>query len=320
MNVCHTVRTQTTRACTILLLCSAAAAVHIPAQGAETTPLSTLASGSFARQIELPKTKALAESSPLLKKAFSAYDKLNFSPEERFRYAVTYLGVNAGEAEITLQNPVEMEGDWAHRITAEVKSASWYGWLVKLYDSAEEISKDGGAFTPLRFYLNQLEKNYQSTKLLEYNPNALSVKQRSRKNEGPETTKEFQYPQGTKEALGALYYLRAQLASSHPPPLNLEFPIFTSEKTWIGKAAYRGTETRGIGKSKYVSDVYHLVTTFGGLMEQKGDIRIWFTQDERKLPIHIEAYLKFGHIKVTLDEWDPGRLQRGKHKQIRHDL
>lgn len=320
MSACRTARKQVERACGLLLLCSAATAVQLHAYSADSTPLSTLASGSFARQIDLPKANTLAPGSALLKKANATYESLNFSPEERIRYVVTYLGVNAGEAEITLQHPVEMGGDWAHRITAEVKSASWYSWLVKLYDSAEEISKDGGAFTPLRFYLNQLEKNYRSTKLLEYNPTALSVKQRSRRNEGPETTKEFQYPQGTKEALGALYYLRAQLASSHPPPLNLEFPIFTSEKTWIGKASYRGTETRGIGKSEYVSDVYHLVTTFGGLMEQKGDIRIWFTQDKRKLPMYIEAYLKFGHIKVTLDEWDPGQMQRAAHKQIRHDL
>lgn len=289
-------------------------------QAQASTTFSTLTSDAFSSQIDLPRSETIPAGSPLDAKIKEAYSKLNVSPGERIRYAVTYMGVNAGDAEVILQRPVKFGSGWAHRITAEVKSASWYSWLVKLYDSAEELSTEAEEFTPVRFYLNQIEKDYESTKLLEYNPAALSVRQRSKRSGKSEVQKEFQYPEGTKEALGALYYLRSQLASSFPPPLNLEFPIFTSEKTWTGKASYRGSDTRKISGTKYDTDVYHLITTFGGLMEQKGDIRIWFTRDERKIPIYIEAYLKFGYIKVTLDEWDPGEIQKPKFKPIRHDL
>jgi hypothetical protein len=282
--------------------------------------LSTLTSGKFNRQIELPKTEPVSPESTLGREASSVYAKTVVSPGERIRYAVTYLGVSAGSAELTLQPAVKLGNSWAHRITAEVKSSSWYSWLVKLHDSVEEISSEALQFTPVRFYINQLEKDYQSTKLLEYSPSTLTVRQRSKKLGQDEVQKDFQYPKGTKEALGALYYLRTQLASSQPPPLNLEFPIFTSEKTWTGKATYRGSETRKINGNQYEADVYHLITTFGGLMEQKGDIRIWFTRDERKIPIYIEAYIKFGFIKVTLDEWDPGEVQKPRYKPIRHDL
>jgi hypothetical protein len=299
--------------CTIL-------ALSAPKLSSASEALSTLTSGNFNRQLELPKTSPVSPESPLGKEVSKIYATTNVSPGERIRYAVTYLGVSAGDAEITLQPAVQHANSWAHRITAEVKSSNWYSWLVKLHDSVEEISAEGLQFTPVKFYINQLEKDYQSTKLLEYNPGSLSVRQRSKKLGQAEVEKEFRYPKGTKEALGALYYLRTQLASSHPPPLHLEFPIFTSEKTWTGKASYRGSETRKIDGNKYETDVYHLVTTFGGLMEQKGDIRIWFTKDERKLPIYIEAYIKFGFIKVTLYEWDPGELQKAKFKPIRHDL
>lgn len=282
--------------------------------------LSTLTSGQFKRQLDLPKTEPVSPDSELGKQVRAAYAKTNVSPGERTRYAVTYLGVSAGSAELTLQPAVKFSKTWAHRITAEVKSSSWYSWLVKLHDSVEEISTEAQQFTPVRFYLNQLEKDYQSTKLLEYSPETLSVRQRSKRVGQPEVQKDFQYPKGTKEALGALYFLRTQLASTYPPPLHLEFPIFTSEKTWTGKATYRGSDTRKIAGTSYETDVYHLVTTFGGLMEQKGDIRIWFTRDERKIPIYIEAYIKFGFIKVTLDEWDPGELQKSTYKSIRHNL
>jgi len=282
--------------------------------------LSTLTSGNFPRQIELPKTEPVSPDTQLGKEARSIYAKTSISPGERIRFSVTYLGVSAGDAEITLRPPVKHGKSWAHRITAEVKSSSWYSWLVKLHDSVEEVSNEALQFTPVTFYINQVEKNYQSTKLLEYNQAALSVRQRSKRLGQDEVQKDFQYPKGTKEALGALYYVRTQLASSHPPPLHLEFPIFTSEKTWTGKASYRGSETRNINGNKYETDVYHLITTFGGLMEQKGDIRIWFSRDERKIPVYIEAYIKFGFIKVTLDEWDPGELQKANFKPIRHDL
>jgi hypothetical protein len=233
---------------------------------------------------------------------------------------VTYLGVSGGAAEVIIQPPVKHLDTWAHRITGEVKSARWYRWIMNIHDSIEGLAYRGVEFAPARFYINQQEGDYRNSKILEFDQARSQIRQQTKRKGRDEVRSEFSLVEGTKDALGALYYLRNKLAASNPPPLNLNFPIFTSEKTWTGKADYLGSDTRKIGKKKYDTDVYRLVTTFGGLMEQKGDVKIWFTRDSRRLPLYIEASVRFGHIKVTLDEYDAGEAHKSQSEAIRHNL
>lgn len=292
----------------------------IPTLRADTTPLSTLSDGKFERQLPLPQSVALESGSALLDEAQKTYSRLPFDVGERMRFVVTYLGVSGGSAEVILQPPVKHQDTWAHRMTGEVKSARWYRWIMEIHDSIETLSFKGAEFAPLRFYINQQESAFRSSKVLEFDQSKGVVRQQTKRKDRAEVRGEFPLSEGTKDALGALYYLRTQLAASNPPPLNMNFPIFTSEKTWTGKATYLGSDTRKLGRKTYETDVFRLITTFGGLMEQKGDIKIWFTNDSRRLPVYIEATVRFGHIKVALNEWDPGFGQKGQFEPIRHNL
>ncbi|MEY4064258.1 MAG: hypothetical protein RIR26_466 [Pseudomonadota bacterium] len=308
---------------TAQVCCAITALLTLPWAGlalADTTPLSTLSDGSFERQLPLPPSSPLDVGSALNDESHKTYARLPFDVGERMRFIVTYLGVSGGSAEVIIQPPVKHNETWAHRITGEVKSARWYSWIMRIHDSIEGLMFKGAEFAPLRFYINQQESGFRSSKVLEFDQSKGIVRQQTKRKDSPEVRGEFPLSEGTKDALGALYYLRTQLAATTPPPLNLNFPIFTSEKTWTGKATYLGSENRKLGRKTYTTDVFRLITTFGGLMEQKGDIKIWFTNDSRRLPIHIEATVRFGYIKVALDEWDPGVAQKSQFEAIRHDL
>jgi len=289
-------------------------------ESAPAAPLSTLSPGDFERQLEVPHSVPLEAGSPLAEEANRAYSQLPYSVGERMRFIVTYLGVNGGAAEVIIQPPVKHLDTWAHRITGEVKSARWYRWIMNIHDSIEGLAYRGVEFVPARFYINQQEGDYRNSKILEFDQARSQIRQQTKRKGRDEVRADFPLVEGTKDALGALYYLRNKLAATTPPPLNLNFPIFTSEKTWTGKADYLGSDSRKVGKKRYETDVYRLVTTFGGLMEQKGDIKIWFSRDSRRLPLYIEASVRFGYIKVTLDEWDAGEAHKSQYEAIRHNL
>lgn len=291
-----------------------------PETFAATTPLSTLSDGNFERQLELPGHQPLETSSSLWSDANKTYQRLPFDIGERLRFVVTYLGVSGGQAEVTIQPPVKLGDGWAHRLTGEVKSARWYRWIMQIHDSIEALMSNGAEVVPARFYINQQEGSFRQTKIIHFDATKGEINQQTKRKDRDETKSTFPFASGTKDALGALYYLRVKLAASNPPPLQLDVPIFTSEKTWTGKATYLGSDNRKIGKKTYDSDVYRLITTFGGLMEQRGDIKIWFTRDERRIPLYIEASVRFGYIKVTLDEWTPGENRKAQYPAIQHDL
>lgn len=284
------------------------------------TPLSTLSDGSFERQLDVPPHTVLEQGSPQSQAAATVYQTMPFGPSERMRYIVTYLGVSGGSAEVILHPPVKYGDSWAHRMTGEVKSASWYRWIMNIHDSIEVLMNNGTEFTPARFYINQMEGSFRQSKIVEFEPPKGVLSQITKRKGRDEKRATFPFVTGTKDALGSLYYIRNQLASKNPPPTQMDVPIFTSEKNWTGKATYLGSDTKKIGKKSYEADVYRLITTFGGLMEQKGDIKMWFSRDERRLPLYIEATVRFGYIKVTLNEWDPSALSKARFEPIRHDL
>jgi Protein of unknown function (DUF3108) len=267
------------------------------------TQLSNLSDGGFERQLDIPLTAPLVPNSPLMIQAIASYDKLPFNMAERLRYVITYLGVQGGDAELLLRTPVQWNQTWAHRITGEVISADWYKWVAKIHDSVEGLMSGAPEFEPHRFYINQKEGDYLQSKIVNFE--GPKVGQLTQRKDRPQKHEDFDLAPNTKDALGALYYVRTRLAAE-PNLKDFEFPVFTSEKNWTLKVTWLKSEEKRIGKTLFATDVWQLTSHFGGLMEQKGDIRMWLTQDSRRLPVYIEASIKFGALKMHLKDWDPG--------------
>jgi hypothetical protein len=278
------------------------------------TQLSNLSDGSFERQLEVPETTPLVPGSVLMQNALNTYGKLPFDIGERMRFVITYLGVKGGIAEVIMRTPVAWEGRWAHRITGEVKSAEWYAWITRIHDSVEGLMDSGDALVPLRFYINQQEGTFRQTKVVEFSTKDGKVRQRTQRK-GRELKKdEFPLTSSTKDALGALYFFRKSVPFDKGLK-TFEFPVFTSEKSWTLKAKLEGQETLKKDGQTFDTDVWRITSHFGGLMEQKGDIKMWLTRDVRRLPIYAEANVKFGYIKLQLAEWDQGYAD-GKVKAL----
>lgn len=280
--------------------------------------LSNLSDGTFERQLEVPETTPLTPGSKLMQDALNAYAKLPFDIGERMRFVITYLGVKGGVAEVILRSPVVYEDRWAHRITGEVKSAEWYSWITRIHDSVEGLMDSGEALVPLRFYINQQEGSFRQTKVVEFSVKEGKVRQRTQRKGRDLKTDQYPLSATTKDALGALYFFRKAV------PFNaglktFEFPVFTSEKTWTLKAKLEGVEKLKRGGQTFETDVWKITSHFGGLMEQKGDIKMWLTRDVRRLPLYVEANVKFGYIKLQLTEWEQGYAD-GKAKPLHPKL
>ena len=242
------------------------------------TQLSNLSDGSFERQLDVPESAALGQGTPLMLQAVKTYGSLPFDIGERMRFVITYLGVKGGVAEVILRTPIAWEGGWVHRMTGEVKSAEWYAWITRIHDSVEGLMDSGPELNPLRFYINQQEGEFRQTKIVEFSSKELKVRQRTQRKGRELHREEFATTASTKDALGALYYFR----KSVPPNDTLksfEFPVFTSEKTWTLKAKLEGQETLKRSGQTFETDVWRVTSHFGGLMEQKGDIKLWLTRE-----------------------------------------
>jgi hypothetical protein len=275
---------------------------------------STLTDGKFERQLEPPAFESLAAGSPEMVQALRAFEKLPFDVGERIQYAITYLGIRGGTAEIVVHHPVKSPDGWAMRVTGEVLSAEWYAWITRVHDAIEAIIDPLAAYKPIRFYMNQQETKYFNSKIVNFNFGAAKVEQTDRRKGREPKQETFELLEGTKDGVGALYFLRQEI-DQFPKDKPFEFPIFTSEKTWTGRVKFLRSEPRKVFGQTFQTDVFSMDTQFGGLLQQEGDIRMWFTQDKRRLPVYIQANVAFGYIEVELAEWDQG-FANPEHKTI----
>lgn len=276
---------------------------------------STLTDGTFDRQIKLPNSENVPQGSQQLGEALGKLRGLPFDIGERIRYVITYLGVKAGLAEAVFRTPVKVGQDWAFRVTGEVTNAQWYAWLVSIHDSIESVFMPNAEMHPVRFYINQQEPvSFRQTSVLFFDTAEWVVRQERRRKDEKLKYDEYPLERNAKDALAALYYFRSLVKPGEGSEKEVRIPIFTSEKNWIGIARYIGVETRKIEGHSYDTDVYQLKTQLGHILEQKGDIKLWITRDIRRLPVYVEANVKFGYIKLSLQEWDQG-FADSKYKQ-----
>ncbi len=297
-----------------LALCAGAAFFSSSALAQKKEPFSTLTPGDFERQLEWPDSTPLDAGSTLALEAAAAYTKLPFDVGERLRFVVTYLGVKAGIAEAVIKPPIKWNNTWAHRVTGEVKNADWFSWLIQLHDSVECVFSGNQEMYPLRFYINQQEPTtFRQSKIINFDVEKGEIQQLTQRKERELKKQTFSISKDTKDAMALLYYFRENVKEGSGQT-TLKFPVFTSEKTWTAEATLLKQEKLKVSGNEYDTDVYRLLSQFGHLMEQKGDIKVWFTRDSRRIPVFIEAQVKFGYIKVALTEWDQGQADPSKKK------
>lgn len=280
----------------------------------ETARYSTLSDGSFETQMPRPSYPALVPGSKEMTEALKTYESMPFDVGERIRFKVTYLGIKGGTAEVTIHHPVKRETGWKQRVTGEVMSAKWYSWIIELHDAVEAIFGLDTEFTPDEFFINQLEGKFHQSKIVRFHPDKLEITQTTQRKGRDAKDEKFPLEGNAKDALGAFYYLRQQVESRGGGNLKFGFQIFTSEKTWVGNVSWLRTEIKEVEGIRYDTDVYALDTQFGGLLQQEGDIRMWFTRDSRRLPVYVQANVAFGYIEVNLVEWDQGFANAQKKK------
>jgi hypothetical protein len=280
-------------------------ALLVPEAAWPSQRFSTLTEGTFETQLERPRYEGLQPGSPAMTAALKVFEKLPFDVGERIRYAITYLGIRGGSAEIVVHHPVKNGDAWSMRVTGEVLSAEWYAWIARVHDALEVTFDPLDDFKPLQFFMNQQESKYFNTKVLRFQFAQGKVEQTERRKGKEVKNETFELLRGTKDGVGALYFLRREIGTLAREKV-LEFPIFTSEKTWTGRVKYLRSEEKKVFGTTFATDVFALDTQFGGLLQQEGDIRIWFSQDSRRLPVYIQADVAFGYIEVELAEWDQG--------------
>jgi len=237
----------------------------------------------FLFEITLLKGFAFAGSS---KEPAASFQASRFH-NEKFFYDIYWLGIYAGKA--TIETSLDKE---TLRISSKVNSASFISAFYKVEDYAESLVRDGKA---VHFRIKQREGKYRSDKETIFDISNRKVIY-------------FDYLKGKKkehgidgiiwDVISGFYYLRTQ-------PLVIGkviyIDVFDSNKFLKAEVSVLRKEkikVSGIGEVATVVVKPDLKSE--GLFHRKGDIFIWLTDDEKRVPVKVETKVPIGKVVAEL--------------------
>lgn len=229
----------------------------------------------------------------LLATTFLSSEASPFNIPERLQYDLTWTGIKAGEATLEITN----EGDHLI-IVSTAKSAKWVSVFYKVDDRVESRVKKGNPDSRLghsvNYRLKVREGRHRKDKEVIFD--AVNSKAHYIDYIGNER-KDIDIPFPMLDPLSSFYYLRG---------LNLEVgkpvyvTIFDSKKVWNVEVQVLRKERIEVPAGEFDTIVIKPLMKSEGIFYRKGDIYIWLTDDEKRIPVKLQTKVKIGSINANL--------------------
>lgn len=224
-----------------------------------------------------------------------ASDFLPFAPGEELSYQLHWWGVPAGNAVMRIEDSTEHNGHMVWKISSTATSSEFVDVFYKVRDQVTSLF-DPILRAPRYYEIQQREGRYRATRTIAFDHEAGQATYV--KNENPPDVKEV--PKGAQDALSCLYYLRALKLE---PGSSVIIPTLPGKKLHQVRVDILRRENIRLPVLGNVDTLLvqpHL--DFTGIFRKAGNVYIWVTDDERKIPVRMKTAIIFGPVWADLVE------------------
>ena len=231
----------------------------------------------------------------LVSLSFSASSAIPFASGERLKFDVSWYGVNGGTSVFEVSNAV-YDNKSVIKISSTLKSNSVISLFYPVKDVVESYV-DMKNLQPYRYRSRQQEGSYRSDKEIVFNREknlATFIHHKAGgKTQVSETTA------GVHDPLSVVYFLRT-IPLEAGQSVNID--VYDGMKNWT--VVFQGVAKEKVVVPAGTFDTIKVKTLikFEGLFVNKGEVFIWFTDDEVKIPVKMESKIKVGTITAQLTE------------------
>ncbi|MBI4690359.1 MAG: DUF3108 domain-containing protein [Nitrospirae bacterium] len=217
-----------------------------------------------------------------------------FNIPEKLEYDLTWAGVKAGTSTLEITNTGK-----EFKIISTAKSAPLVSVFYTVDDRVESTliknTSDKFIGQPVNYRLKIREGRHRRDKEVIFKNEEQKVIYINHLNNERE---EFDIPQFTLDPLSSFYYLRTIELNVGKP---VYVTIFDSKKVWDVEVQVLGKEKVSLPQGSVVDTiVIKPLMKSEGIFYRKGDIFIWLTDDEKRIPVRLKTKVAFGSITATL--------------------
>ncbi len=213
-----------------------------------------------------------------------------FTMGEELTYDVNYGFITAGEAKMMIPRYATMNNRQCFHVEFTVRSTGFFDNFYKVRDKYESFL-DTEALVPWRFIQTIREGSYKRDFEATFDHYKLTAK-----------TKDGEYPIEplTQDVLSAFYFMRTQSYDGFRPGQKVYLKNFYKDSVYVLTVKYLGKQEIKVEAGTFKTILLEPIMKEGGLFKASGRIIVWVTDDEKKIPVQVDAKIPIGSITSEL--------------------
>lgn len=222
-----------------------------------------------------------------------------FQPGETLIYDIKYGVITAGESTLSIEEFAYKDSIETYRILSVAKTNSFFDNVFKVRDTIESIWRKQDKQT-LRFTKKLREGGYRQHRIHFYYPEqgfTIYTKIGLKTKESKE--KRMDIPAGTQDILSAFYYFRQMDFAVGD---TLQVNVTADGRNYPAKIVIRKLEKIDTIFGKKECFVTEPLLEGEAIFKQTGEILIWVTNDEYRIPIMLSSKIIFGSFRAILKD------------------
>ncbi|MEI7812501.1 MAG: DUF3108 domain-containing protein [Ignavibacteria bacterium] len=221
---------------------------------------------------------------------FRKVDNFAFKAGEKLTFDVKYGFIKAGVATMEIPQVKKISGRDVFRIVFQVASASGFDWFYKVRDRYETYMDVEGLF-PWRFEQHVREGSYSRD---------FSAFFDHRRGKAITSGGEYSIPKFVNDIVSAFYLARTYNYSKMKPGEKIRLENFYDNKVFPLDVVYRGRERVTVSAGTFDCVLIEPLVQQGGLFKSEGNILVWLTDDNLKMPVKVKTKVIVGSIDAEL--------------------
>ncbi len=247
------------------------------------------AAGKAAAQILSENDSIRIETMPVDSTRLRFIENKAFAVGERLTFSVDYGFIHAGTAIMTVERIDKIMGREVFHITSWAFSGRTFSFFFKVEDKIDSYVDVEGLFS-WRSEKHIREGKYRADRVY----NLYQLHGIARNMIRGDT---LHIPPFAQDALSALYYVRTQELI---PGTQIHIPQFDNGKMYNLAVDIQKREKIKVPAGEFNAILVEPLLASEGIFKSEGRMRIWLTDDERKIPVKMTSKIAIGSIGAHL--------------------
>ena len=225
---------------------------------------------------------------------FRTIENNAFDVGERLTFDVKYGFVTAGVAEMYIPKKRRIAGRDVYHVTFKVNSVSSFDSFYKVRDRYETYIDVEGIF-PWRFEQHIREGGFSMD---------FSAFFDQRKGKVKTSDGSYEIPLYVNDIVSAFYFFRTMDFSKLAVGERIRLENFYRDTVYPLDVKYLGKETIQVDAGEFDCIMVEPIIEAGGLFKSEGNIIVWLSDDELKIPVKVKTKILIGSIDAELTEYE----------------